>query len=44
MGYALSAVASRSRTKKADVVENVEVFDQIGLLVNRPPERHRVAL
>jgi hypothetical protein len=26
-----------AETKKADVVENPEVFDHVGLLVNEPP-------
>jgi hypothetical protein len=35
-----SSGLSRSRTtdnKKADVVEHREVFDYVGLLVNKPP-------
>jgi hypothetical protein len=27
------------KTKKADVVDHPEVFDQVGLLVNEPPSR-----
>jgi hypothetical protein len=30
---------STTRNKKADVAEHPEVFDHVGLLVNKPPGR-----